>query len=194
MAKDQKKASQLNAFLVFVDESGIMMAPLLRRTWSPQGQTPVLYQKTASHKKVSVIAALCLTPQRHRFHLYFRLYPDVNINAPAAKEFLYHLVSQINAPIVLIWDRFQPHRSRQVRDFIQDHEDFYSFFFPPYAPELNPVEYVWAYAKTNSMANLPLFDLPCLTTTTRSQIRALQRKQNLLKSFLKKSGLSLRLI
>jgi hypothetical protein len=60
-------------------------------------------------------------------------YPDVSINALAAKEFLYHLVSQLNAPIVLLWDRFLPHRSHQVQDYIRDHEDFHSFYFPPYA-------------------------------------------------------------
>ena len=60
-------------------------------------------------------------------------YPDVSINALAAKEFLYHLVSQLNAPIVLLLDRFLPHRSHQVQDYIRDHEDFHSFYFPPYA-------------------------------------------------------------
>jgi hypothetical protein len=32
------------------------MAPLVRRTWSPQGQTPVLPHRTRAHQKVSVIA------------------------------------------------------------------------------------------------------------------------------------------
>jgi transposase len=44
-----KKASRLKAFLVFIDESGLLMAPLVRRSWAPCGYTPILYQRTQSH-------------------------------------------------------------------------------------------------------------------------------------------------
>lgn len=40
MAEDKKNASRLGAALVFLDESGLLMAPLVRRTWAPCGQTP----------------------------------------------------------------------------------------------------------------------------------------------------------
>lgn len=88
MAAHQKKASRLSAHIVFIDESGLMMAPLVRRTWNPQGQTPFLYQRTCSHKKVSIIAALCIAPCRGRLRLYFRLHPDANINTQAVESFL----------------------------------------------------------------------------------------------------------
>jgi hypothetical protein len=65
----------------------------------------VLYQRTRSHQKVSAIAALCIAPCRHRVHLYFRLHPDVNINADLVIEFLRHLVRQLDGPVVLVWDR-----------------------------------------------------------------------------------------
>ena len=64
------------------------MSPLLRRSWARRGQTPVFYQRTRSHKKVSAIAALCIAPDRKHLSLYFRLHPDKNINALAAKDFL----------------------------------------------------------------------------------------------------------
>ena len=64
---------------------------------------------------------------------------------------------------------------------------------PPYAPELNPIEYVWSYLKLNPMANLAFFDLEALTTTARRHGRSLQRKPDLLRSFLGHSPLSLRL-
>ncbi len=46
----------------------------------------------------------------------------------------------------------------------------------PYAPELNPIEYVWGYLKLNPLANLAFFDLEQLTTTARRHTRSLQRK------------------
>ncbi|NOZ10206.1 MAG: hypothetical protein GXP09_04080 [Gammaproteobacteria bacterium] len=67
------------------------MAPLVRRSWSPCGQTPVLVQRTRSHKKVSVIAALCVAPRRDHMHLYFRLHPDTHINAVLIIAFLRQL-------------------------------------------------------------------------------------------------------
>jgi hypothetical protein len=66
-------------------------------------------------------------------------------------------------------------------------------YFPPYAPELNPVEYVWAHTKMNPMANATAMELDALATGTRSSMCSLQKKQPLLRAFFKKSGLSLRL-
>lgn len=38
------------------------MAPLVRRTWAFRGATPRLEQKGKHREKVSVAAALCLSP------------------------------------------------------------------------------------------------------------------------------------
>jgi hypothetical protein len=66
-------------------------------------------------------------------------------------------------------------------------------YFPPYAPELNPVEYVWAHTKMNQMANATAMQLDALATGTRRSMRSLQKKQPLFRAFFKESGLSLRL-
>jgi hypothetical protein len=48
--------------------------------------------------------------------------------------------------LLIIWDRLQAHRSRLVRDWIETQGgDVQLEFLPPYAPELNPVEYLWAH-------------------------------------------------
>src|SRR5947208_4036412 len=52
----KKKARRQDAHLALIDESGLMMAPLLRRTRAPRGQTPSLAQCGAHRKKVSVAA------------------------------------------------------------------------------------------------------------------------------------------
>jgi len=167
--------------------------PLVRRSWAPRGHTPLLFQRTQSHKKVSVIAALCVSPQRDRIHLYFRLHPDANINATYVLEFLKNLSRQLKSPMVLLWDRFLAHKARKVQYYIRDSQTFHSEFFPPYAPELNPVENVWGYTKRNPLANDAPYDLSTLTTKVRRHGRSLQKKQNLLCSFVKHSPLFLRL-
>lgn len=193
MARHKKGASRLNAWLVFLDETGMLMAPLVRRSWAPAGQTPILFQRTRSHRKVSVIAALCVTPNRDGVRLYFRPHPDANINTSHVCDFLRQLSRQLDEPIRLIWDRLQAHRSKRTRIFLQKHRKIRDELLPPYAPEINPLEGLWAYLKMNPMANAAIFDVDHLAYTTRRCGRTLQRKQHLLRAFVTHCGLPLRL-
>jgi hypothetical protein len=186
---------RLKAHIVFIDESGMLMAPLVRRTWSPRGQTPILYQKTCFHRKVSVIGALCVAPRKNRLNMYFRLHPDANIASDAVKAFLHCLLKELHGHIIIVWDRFKPHRSKKVQSLLAVGPRRLHFdYFPPYTPELNPVEYVWAYIKTNRLANATAMALDALATDTRRSMRSLQKKQLLLRSFFKQSGLPLSLV
>lgn len=170
-----------------------MMAPHMRRTWSRRGETPSLYHCGGTHRKVTAIGALCVAPDRSDVRLYFRLHPNANINAERVIDFLRQLLAQIDAPMVLVWDRLNAHRAYVVQDFLTEHRQLATEFLPPYAPELNPIEYVWSYLKLNPLANLAFFNLEQLTTTTRRHTRSLQRKPDLLRSFLRHSPLPLRL-
>ena len=193
LAPDQKKTSRLKAWLVFLDESGFLMAPVVRRGWRPQGSPSVLLQRTRSHKKVSAIAALCVPPTRDGVRLTFRLHPDDNINSLRVTRFLQHLERHLSGPIVLLWDGLNAHRSLLTRAFLADHPRIHVFPFPAYAPELNPVEYLWAYLKLNPLANLALMELPTLADATRRASRSVQHRPDLLRSFVAHSPLSLRL-
>jgi putative transposase len=170
-----------------------MMAPFVRRTWSPCGKTPWLYQKTRSHKKVSIIAALCISPCRSQLHLFFRLHPDANINAHLVAAFFKNLLKELTGPILIVWDRSVPHRSKKIQALWNNNPRLHLSFLPPYAPELNPVEYVWSYTKMNPLANVTAMDVAVLTTGTRRSVRSIQKKPYLLRSFIRASGLPLRL-
>ena len=169
------------------------MMPLVRKTWAPRGQTPFLWQRTNSYRKVSAIAGLVVSPHRERVRLFFRLHPDANINAVAVLSFLQHLGRHLRYPVIVIWDRFLAHRALIVQAFIAIKRTWRFEFLPPYATELNPVENVWNYPKTNSMANETIYDLGTLTKTARRHGRTLQHCQRLLRSFLKYTPLFLRL-
>jgi transposase len=194
LAAGKKNATRLKAYLVFLDEAGFFMAPLVRRSWRPRGQTPILYQRTRHHQKVSAIAALCVAPARRNVQLYFRLHPDNNINAAHVVAFLQQLLRQLHpAPIILIWDRLNAHRAKIVKNFVRDTPSIRPIFLPPYAPELNPVEYAWGYLKNNPLANYACSDIATLADTARRSGRSLQRKPSLLRAFVLHSPLSLRL-
>ena len=169
------------------------MAPLVRRSWSPCGQTPVFYQRTRSHQKVSAIAALCVAPERDQVRLVFRLYPDENILTRHFTRFLGELLTTLAGPIQLVWDRLPGHRSRTVQTFIQNCDELHADYLPPYAPELNPVEYLWGHLKTNALANFAPVELPALTHATRCAARNTQRRDALLRAFIHHAPLPLRL-
>ena len=189
MAPGKKNAARRGAWLVFIDESGLLMAPLVRRSWAPRRRAPVIRQRTRSHRKVSVIAALCVPPTRDEVRLFFRLHPDANVDACRAVDFLRQLDRQLDAPFTVIWDRLRAHRSAAVKRFLAKRRRVRSVPLPPYAPELNPVEYFWGHLKMNPLANLAIPDVEELADAARSGARSTQRRPDLLKSFVQHSPL-----
>jgi transposase len=61
--------------------------------------------------------------------------------------------------------------------------------FPPCAPELNPVDRVWAYVKRARLGNYVPNDLPRLRNRLNSEFRLVRRKQNVLRWCVKEAGL-----
>ena len=128
------------------------MAPLVRRSWSLRGHTPVLRQRGQQYQKVSAIAALCIPPARDRLALYFRLHAAANVNTERAMDFLRHLQWQLRTPIVLVWDSFQAHKGDLIRQCVLPGSAHLEYL-PPYAPDLNPVECIWGHLKSHAMPN-----------------------------------------
>ncbi|MFC1530038.1 transposase [Gemmatimonadota bacterium] len=168
-----------------MDESGLLMAPLVRRSWSPAGHTPVLRQQMRTHLKVSAIAALVWDIHRRHVSLYFKLFPGISIKTQEAMVFSRYLFRYLKGrPVLWIWDRLPVHRSKKLNGVLQSRENITAMLLPPYAPELNPVEYVWSHLKYNLLANLAPETLDELTDTSRHHGRRIQRKQELLQSLL----------
>lgn len=146
LAGSKKKAVAERRTIVFLDESGLSEQPHCARTWAPCGQTPVL-EFNFNWQRRSVIAGLTVRS------FYFRLHPGA-IRTTQVIAFLGQLRRQIRGRMLLIWDRAQIHRSGRVRRYLERANGrITTAFLPAYAPELNPVEYLWAYWKKNELAN-----------------------------------------
>lgn len=48
-----------------------------------------------------------------------------------------------NKKILILWDGAGWHRGSAVTKFIEDDGNMKTYYFPPYAPEINPQEHVW---------------------------------------------------
>ena len=147
LAGDKKKAARQGRQIVFVDESGLSTRPTRVRTWAPRGQTPLL-QETFNWKSLSIIGGLVL------LRFYFQLHAG-SIKALQVVEFVKHLQRHVPGKLLILWDGASIHRSRVVRDYLASTNGQVEVEqLPAYAPELNPVEYIWAHLKTHEIANL----------------------------------------
>jgi transposase len=136
---------------VFFDESGFMLQPVRRRTWAPSGETPQQYAWDR-HDRLSVISALSLSPCRTHIGLYFQIH-DHNINAVKVASFLRELHNHLQAPIILVMDRWSVHKAA-IRCLQKSGATWLTVeLLPAYAPELNPTEAVWDHTKYCDLAN-----------------------------------------
>jgi transposase len=172
---------------VFLDESGFMLIPLLWRTWAPRGQTP-LVRHVYRRDRLSAISALTVSPRRRHWGLYFSLQVK-NFKGGDVATFLRFLLSHLRGPVILVWDEALIHKGRPVQDFLAKHSRLHVERFPKYAPELNPVEYVWTQSKRR-MANSSPLGIGELQRMTMDELGRLQDCQPLLKSCLLASELS----
>jgi transposase len=186
VAAHQKKASRLGAHLVFVDESGFLLIPTVRRTWAPRGRTPLLRHRQR-RDRISVISGLTLSPRRRRYGLYFLLSPQ-NIRHPEVCRFVRDLLRHLRGAVIVIWDNGAIHGGEAIRALQARYPRLHLYRFPGYAPELNPDEGVWQIAK-RALANGRPDSQRELFRHLRSQLRRIRRSQSLLRGCVRGSDL-----
>jgi transposase len=150
LAPCKKNAARLAAHLVFIDESGFLLIPSVRKTWSPVGQTPIL-KHHYQHDRISAISGIAVSPKRFHCSLYCQLYED-NIQSDEVAIFLRHLLRQIPGHLIVLLDNGNIHRGDTIEELLSRTSRLHLEPFPPYAPDLNPDEGVWNHLK-KTLAN-----------------------------------------
>jgi len=183
-----KQARRRNSSLVFVDESGFMMTPTIRRTFAPCGSTPV-NKVSDPHGRISVMGAIAVHPNR-TVNLHFCMLGDnLNFRGPSVIEFLKQLRNEVNGPMTIVWDQIIIHSSEVVLDYLKLASEVVTESFPPYAPELNPVDKAWFFLKYARLPNYTPSKMAQLRCTVEEELKCLQNKPDLLRSFIRQSGL-----
>jgi transposase len=186
MAPGKKNAARLAAHLVFIDESGFLLIPSVRKTWSPIGQTPILHHRHR-HERISAISGIAVSPKRFRCTLYCQLYED-NIQGEEVAVFLRHLLRQIPGHLIVLLDNGATHRGDAVKELLSRTPRLHLESFPPYAPELNPDEGVWNHLK-KTLANGRPDTQAELMDVLSDEICKLASSQPLLRACIKQSSL-----
>ena len=139
---------------------------------------------TLARKQLSLIAGVTY------WNFYFRFFPGA-IKSPQIVAFLQALVRQIDRPLLIIWDGLPAHRSRLVRAYVESLDGRIVLQrLPAYAPELNPVEYVFGYTKQRELANLCLQTIDEVKRYAGRRLRSLQRRPRLVAAFWQQAELA----
>jgi transposase len=182
-----RDAFRRRAYLVFLDESGFMLTPTVRRTLAPRGRTPVL-AAWDRRDRLSAISCITVSPAAGRPNLHFRL-SSGNIHAEDVAAFLAELHRRLG-PLTVIWDRNQIHgKALAVRAWLAAHPGVVAEDFPGYVPDLNPDEGVWGWSKYGRLANLAADNLDWLWDFVWEALDQVKDTPNLLRSFVRQTGL-----
>ena len=174
-----------------MDESGVLMTPVVRRTWAVRGQTPVLTQQMGRREKVSVAGALWMPPHRDRLEWFSQTLVNTYYDTQCVAVFLELLLEEVGGPLVLVWDGGPIHRGEPIQELLAARPQLTLEPLPAYAPELNPVEAAWSWLKYGRLCNFVPRDIDHLHAEVLQELRYLTGNQALLRSFFKASDLSI---
>jgi len=117
------------------------------------------------------------------WRFYFRLFPGP-IRGPQVIEFLTHLLAHLPGRLLVIWDGLPAHRSRLVQRWVAGQRARLELErLPAYAPELNPVEYLWGYWKHHELPNFCPKNFAELSDHARRALRRMRARPALVRSF-----------
>lgn len=145
--------------LAFLDEVGFSLKPTVTRTWATRGQTPVLASKT-NWERVSTIGAIVTTGQ------FLQQTHPTSIKGQQVISFLKHLLHHVQGKVTVILDNAIIHKTKALCAFVLGEERLSLEYLPPYSPELNPIEFAWAYVKRHVLANF----CPTNVTSLKSRL------------------------
>jgi transposase len=171
------KARRERRDLVFVDESGFYLLPGVVKTYGPKGQTPVVDEwQTRDH--LSVMGGMTSEGK------IYSLVRPTSLNGSHSIEFLVHLGRLVGDRLLVIWDGSPIHRRAEVQSFVAENGGkVHVERLPAYAPDLNPVEWLWKHLKKVELRNLTCLDLEQLHMELHLALGRVRQRLDLVRSF-----------
>lgn len=186
----KQKARRRGASLLFLDESGLLMAPLLRRSWALRGCPPPSKHKAGHREKVSVAAAFWLSPRRDQLRLTYQTLLNGYFSNVEVAALLQAIVQTGAEPVVVLWDTGTMHQGDPIRALLEKSRGRLAIEpLPPHASSLMPVEFLWRWLKYGRLCNFTPQDANDLNAAVVRELDAIWDNQGLLMSFFHQSDL-----
>jgi len=172
-----RQAKRDKAEIYFWDESGFRADAVHGTTWSAKGQTPVV-SVPGQRQGISAASAV-----NSKGGFWFATYHGA-LNGERFVELLRQMMKWRRRPIHLVLDGLPAHKTRLVRDYVAALKGKLTLhFLASYAPDLNPDELVWSYAKRTGVARTPLRTGEKLAERVHAQLADIAAQPRLVRSF-----------
>ena len=128
--------------VLYGDESGFCLSPVVPYLWQPKGKTVGLPAKAHS-RRLNVLGFLSRKSRLHSFQAPERITAQFVVNSIEA------LMPSLSGPTVLVLDNATVHRAKLVQDKRKEwkQKGLRLLFLPPYCPHLNLIENLWRHIK-----------------------------------------------
>ena len=106
------------------------------------------------------------------------------LDAEAFVAFLVNFMRGRTGKVFLVVDGHPAHKANLVKAYVQNLRGRLELYFlPPYAPDLNPDEFVWSHMKNNGVSKKPLKQNESLQKRIEQDLNALKENSGLIRSF-----------
>ena len=174
-----RTAKRDKAEIYFWDESGFRADAVHGTTWGAKGQTPVV---SVPGQRQSISAASAITTKGA---FWFETYTG-GLTGERFVTLLRRMLRGRRKPLHLILDGLPAHKTKAVTQYVAKLDGKLTLhYLPGYAPDLNPDELVWSYAKRTGTARQPLRKGETLEAQVTQQLTAIGRQPALVRSFFK---------
>jgi transposase len=174
--KLKQRAKRLGANIFFLDEAGFQSDPPLGRTYGLKGHTPVL-KTSGQRQSLNVISAV-----NARGQFWAATYTG-KLNAESFVAFLKNFMKG-RGKVFLVVDGHPAHKANLVTEYVASLGGRLELHpLPPYAPDLNPDEFVWSHMKTNGVSKKPLKKNESLKDRIEADLLNLHGNPSLVRSF-----------
>ena len=175
--KLRKRAKTVGAKIFFLDEAGFQSDPPLGRTYGLKGHTPIV-ATSGQRQSINVISAV--NPQG----AFWAASYEGKLNAETFVAFLGDFMKGQKGKVFLVVDGHPAHKANLVKAYMEKLKGRLELhFLPPYAPDLNPDEFVWNYMKNTGVSKKPLRKNESLRARVEEDLLAIKNNVALVMSF-----------
>jgi transposase len=173
----KRRAKRQGARIFFQDEAGFQSDAPLGRTYGLKGKTPVV-KTSGQRQSLNAISAV-----NARGEFWAATYTS-KLNAELFVVFLDGFMACQADKVFLVVDGHPAHKAKLVKKYVQSLKGRLELhFLPPYAPDLNPDEFVWSYMKTNGVSKKPLKQNESLKQRIEEDLNSVRNNRKLVRSF-----------
>lgn len=165
-----RRAKRNDGVIMFGDESSFALWGSLSYTWSPKGEQP-LVPTNGNRRCLKVFGAIEFFSGKLISQII-----EGKLNANSYIIFLRRLIGSTDKKIFLVEDGAPYHRSRAVKDFLNENKNRIQVErLPSYSPDFNPIELLWRNIKRAATHNVFFNDLDQLKLTLSKQLTKMKR-------------------